>query len=322
MPIDQVPAHLLAGVNGRNSVIAGALFCYGVGNDVPGRAQNRIGGALLTLAHTRAREGRARNPGRALGRGVADLFLANLFCSARRRRWPRRCEIRGQLRRQPARNRRHGLRACSRSAFSPLRRADRDRIATALNLHVKRGRLAHACSYARARGARANPGRALGRGVADLFLANLFCSARRRRWPRRCEIRGQLRRQPARNRRHGLRACSRSAFSPLRRADRDRIATALNLHVKRGRLAHACSYARARARGARIRAALWAAASPIYFWRICFARLAGGGGRGVVRYGVSFADSRLATDDMGFGRARAPLFRPCAGPIATASRPH
>ena len=30
MPIDQVPEHLLAGVRGLNSVIAGALFCYGV----------------------------------------------------------------------------------------------------------------------------------------------------------------------------------------------------------------------------------------------------------------------------------------------------
>ena len=28
------------GVNGPGSVIAGALFCYGVGNDLPGRAQN------------------------------------------------------------------------------------------------------------------------------------------------------------------------------------------------------------------------------------------------------------------------------------------
>ena len=43
MLIDQVPEHLLAGVRGLNSVIAGALFCYGVANDVPGRAQNRVG---------------------------------------------------------------------------------------------------------------------------------------------------------------------------------------------------------------------------------------------------------------------------------------
>jgi hypothetical protein len=40
---DQVPEHLLAGVNGPSSVIAGALFCYGVGNDLPGRAQNGVG---------------------------------------------------------------------------------------------------------------------------------------------------------------------------------------------------------------------------------------------------------------------------------------
>jgi hypothetical protein len=38
-----VPEHLLAGVNGPSSVIAGALFCYGVNNDVPGRAQNGKG---------------------------------------------------------------------------------------------------------------------------------------------------------------------------------------------------------------------------------------------------------------------------------------
>jgi hypothetical protein len=41
--LDQVPEHLLAGVNGASSVIAGALFCYGVGNDLPGRAQNGTG---------------------------------------------------------------------------------------------------------------------------------------------------------------------------------------------------------------------------------------------------------------------------------------
>ena len=40
---DQVPEPLPAGVKGLDSVIAGALFCYGVGNDVPGPAQNRIG---------------------------------------------------------------------------------------------------------------------------------------------------------------------------------------------------------------------------------------------------------------------------------------
>ena len=53
-----------------------------------------------------------------------------------------------------------------------------------------RGGVPHCSSlpYARARGARANPSR----GAADLFLANSFCSARRRRWPRRCEIAGQL----------------------------------------------------------------------------------------------------------------------------------
>ena len=41
--LDQVPEHLLASVKGLNSVIAGAPFCYGVNNDVPGPAQNRIG---------------------------------------------------------------------------------------------------------------------------------------------------------------------------------------------------------------------------------------------------------------------------------------
>ena len=39
----QVPEHLLAGVNDPSSVIAGALFCYGVGNDLPDRAQNGTG---------------------------------------------------------------------------------------------------------------------------------------------------------------------------------------------------------------------------------------------------------------------------------------
>ena len=43
----------------------------------------------------------------------------------------------------------------------------------------------------RARGARANPRC----GAAELFLANAFCSARRRRWPRHSQVRGQLRQQ-------------------------------------------------------------------------------------------------------------------------------
>jgi hypothetical protein len=38
-----MPEHLLAGVKGPSTVIAGALFCYGVGNDLPGRAQNGTG---------------------------------------------------------------------------------------------------------------------------------------------------------------------------------------------------------------------------------------------------------------------------------------
>lgn len=48
MPIDQVPAHLPAGVRGLNGLIAAALFLLRVANDVPGRAQNGIGpwGAL------------------------------------------------------------------------------------------------------------------------------------------------------------------------------------------------------------------------------------------------------------------------------------
>jgi hypothetical protein len=42
--MDQVSEHLLAGVKGLNSVIAGGtLFCYGVGNDLPGRAQYGVG---------------------------------------------------------------------------------------------------------------------------------------------------------------------------------------------------------------------------------------------------------------------------------------
>ena len=44
-----LPGHLLAGVNDPSSVIAGALFCYGVGNHLPGRAQNRIGFLLRFL---------------------------------------------------------------------------------------------------------------------------------------------------------------------------------------------------------------------------------------------------------------------------------
>ena len=44
MLIDQVPAHLLAGVKGpRQRGRNGALFCYGVENDVLGPAQNGTG---------------------------------------------------------------------------------------------------------------------------------------------------------------------------------------------------------------------------------------------------------------------------------------
>ncbi len=49
MLIDQVPGHLLAGVRGLNSAIAGGAICYGVNNDVPGRAQNGIGAASTSL---------------------------------------------------------------------------------------------------------------------------------------------------------------------------------------------------------------------------------------------------------------------------------
>ena len=98
---------------------------------------------------------------------------------------------------------RHGLRTCSRSAFSPLRRGRSRPLATALNLHVKRGRVACFLSPARAREAKpsgaANPRRAVGRGAADLFLANAFCCDRRRRWLRRSELRGQLRQAGDRN---------------------------------------------------------------------------------------------------------------------------
>jgi hypothetical protein len=53
---DQVPEHLLAGVNGPSSVIAGALFCYGVNNDVPGRAQNGKGPAAFIALVERSRK--------------------------------------------------------------------------------------------------------------------------------------------------------------------------------------------------------------------------------------------------------------------------
>ena len=124
-------------------------------------------------------------------------------------------------------------------------------IAAALNLHVKGGALpVIAASRARARGAREF-------GPRRRRVIFCFCCARRRRWPRRSELRGQLRQEGDRNRRHGLRTCSRSAFSPLRRADRGRIEFA----CERGRVACYCCLAGAREGRARI----WAAAPPCYF---------------------------------------------------------
>jgi hypothetical protein len=56
----------------------------------------------------------------------------------------------------------------------------------------------------------------------------------------------------------------------------------LMIKCPRARVTHCCAYARARRSRAarRIRAALWAAAPPIYFCGIVFALLDGGGGRG------------------------------------------
>ncbi len=65
-----------------------------------------------------------------------------------------------------------------------------------------------------------------------------------------------------------------------------------------------CSLLLIRAR-ARIRAALWAAAPPIYFWRIRFALLDGGGGRCALRYGVSFAKHGDRDRRQGDGRGTA-----------------
>ena len=62
---------------------------------------------------------------------------------------------------------------------------------------------------------------------------------------------------------------------------------------------------RARARRSRaarrIRAALWAAAPPIYFWRMRFAVIDGDGGCGALSYGVSFAKRAIATARHGSG---------------------
>ena len=58
-------------------------------------------------AYARAREAKPRgaaNRRRALGRGAADLFLTNSFGAARRRRWPRHSQVRGQLRQHGDRN--------------------------------------------------------------------------------------------------------------------------------------------------------------------------------------------------------------------------
>ena len=291
---------------------------------------------------------------------------------------------------------RHGLRTCSRSAFSPLRRGRSRPLATALNLHMKRGRVA---SFRSPAGAGARESRA-----ADLFLANAFCCDRRRRRPRRSELRGQLRQAGDRNSttwpsdvlalrffapatgpiatardriefayergrvasfrspagagaresappiyfwrmrfavidgdggrgalsygvsfakraiataRHGLRTCSRSAFSPLRRGRSRPLATALNLHMKRGRVASFRSPAGAGARES---------APPIYFWRMRFAVIDGDGGRGALSYGVSFAKRAIATARHGLRTcsrsAFSPLRRGRSRPLATALNLH
>ena len=71
------------------------------------------------FAHSRARARGARESGPRRRRFIFGFFAVLDG------------EVRGQLRQHGDRNRRHGLRTCSRSAFSPLRRADRGRIESA-----------------------------------------------------------------------------------------------------------------------------------------------------------------------------------------------
>ena len=103
--------------------------------------------------------------------------------------------------------------------------------------------VAHCCSYARAREGRANPGRALGRGAADLFLANSFCSARRRRWPLRSQVRGQLRQTRRSRQTTGRRARHRRAMDQGRQ-ERCEVDAAVVLRVRRQCRAAATSRAR------------------------------------------------------------------------------
>ena len=107
-----------------------------------------------------------------------------------------------------------------------------------------------------------------------------FCSARWRRWPRRSELRGQLRQAGDRN---STTWGALLVFShPRARARRSRAA-------RRNR-----------------RRALGRGGAELFF---VFALLAGGGGRGALSYGVSFAKRAIATARHGLRRCSFSLTR-------------